>query len=263
MVAALIPGWGGPICKVDGMVTGCRLAFGVLSSGAAVRVSANAPSGVFVKFTNTLNGQATTRWSPLTAIDFGGVGWVGYLPTGAQLGVDGHPDIFSINLKDIGAPGSPNMNFIAVLTELPWAVISGSPQNAYDPRADFRDYAEGLSKNKSIDDCQKLALMIYKAGQVFGGSNPFSDSGRGIIHGLMAGLTEYSYVSVVGREPSDSNYRVGVFTGSHGDPHYGGGFRDSGFILGFQDDSNQVRHFVAYLGTSFDIGENLANRALY
>jgi len=243
MVAALIPGWGGPICKVDGMVTGCRLAFGVLSSGAAVRVSANAPSGVFVKFTNTLNGQATTRWSPLTAIDFGGVGWVGYLPTGAQLGVDGHPDIFSINLKDIGAPGSPNMNFIAVLTELPWAVISGSPQNAYDPRADFRDYAEGLSKNKSIDDCQKLALMIYKAGQVFGGDR--YDSGRDIIRGLMAGLTEYTEVNLGGRAgPSDPNYRVGVF---RRDPHYGGGFGYSGFATHFQDSTRPARK------TKFDI----------
>jgi len=136
----------------------------------------------------------------------------------------------------------------------------GEPQNPYEPRVDFRDYAESLSKNKSIDDCQKLALMIYKAGQVFGGANPFSDSGRGIIHGLMSGLTEYSEVNLGGREPSDPNYRVGVFTR---DPHYGGGFGASGFAAQFVDPSNQVRHFVGYLGAAWGIGETLANRALY
>jgi hypothetical protein len=74
------------------------------------------------------------------------------------------------------------------------------PQNPYDPRADFSDYAKQLSHNTGMSDCMKLALMIYKAGQVFGGSNPFSDSGSGIIHGLMAGLTEYTEVNLGGRE---------------------------------------------------------------
>jgi hypothetical protein len=139
--------------------------------------------------------------------------------------------------------------------------IRSDPQNTYDPRVDFRDYAEGLSKNKSISDCQKLALMIYKAGQVFGGSNPFSDSGSGTIHGLMAGLTEYTRVASGGREgPSNPNYRVGVFT--H-DTHYGGSFGDSGFSAGFQDGSNQVRHFTFYLGAGWGIGSTLANQGLY
>lgn len=131
------------------------------------------------------------------------------------------------------------------------------PQNPYDPRADFRDYAESLSKNKNIDDCQKLALMIYKAGQVFGGGE-YSD--RNIIHGLMSGLTEYTEVNLGGREgPSDRNYRVGVF---RNDPHYGGGFGDTGFASG-QDSSNQVRHFTFYLGAGYGIGSTLANRGLY
>lgn len=134
------------------------------------------------------------------------------------------------------------------------------PQNPYDPRVDFRDYAEALSKDKSQTDCLKLALLIYKAGQVFGGSNPFSDSGEGIINGLMAGLTEYTRVAFGGREgPSDPNYRVGVF---RRDPHYGGGFGDSGFASG-QDGSNQVRHFTFYLGAGWGIGSTLANRGLY
>jgi hypothetical protein len=42
MVASLMPGFGGPTCKVDGMVTGCRLAFGVLSSGAGVLLNPGA-----------------------------------------------------------------------------------------------------------------------------------------------------------------------------------------------------------------------------
>lgn len=40
--------------------------------------------------------------------------------------------------------------------------------------------------------------MIYKAGQVSGGSNPFSDNGRSIIHGLMARLTEFTEVNLGG-----------------------------------------------------------------
>jgi hypothetical protein len=35
------------------------------------------------------------------------------------------------------------------------------------------------------------------------------------------------------------------------DPHYGGGFGDSGFASHFQDSSNQVRHFTFYLGAGY------------
>jgi hypothetical protein len=118
MVASLIPGWGGPTCKVDGMATGCRLAFGLLASGGGVLAPSNAQSGVFTRFTNKTNGQVTTRWSPLTAIDTGRGTWFGYLPMGAQLGVDGHPDIFEINLAEIAAPGSRNMTYVGMLREL-------------------------------------------------------------------------------------------------------------------------------------------------
>jgi hypothetical protein len=41
-VASVIPGMGGPVCKIDGAVTGCRLAFGALSSGAASLVNPGA-----------------------------------------------------------------------------------------------------------------------------------------------------------------------------------------------------------------------------
>ena len=131
-----------------------------------------------------------------------------------------------------------------------------SPQATYDPRVDFRDYAISLSNDTSKSDCLKLTLLIYKAGQVYGGNNPFEFSGRAIINGLMAGLTEFTRVDLGGRQgPSDPNYRVGVL-GT--DRHYGPSFRGSGFRRGFQDDSNQVRHFVAYLGAGWGVGSSLA-----
>jgi len=131
IVASIVPGWGGPKCKVDGAITGCRLAASVLSSGAGVRVSDNAASGVFIKFTNLTNGQSTSIWSPLRAIDLGGgITWTGNLPMGAQLGVDGHPDLFEINLAEIAANGSRNMTYVGMLTELPGSVSFDPPQNA-------------------------------------------------------------------------------------------------------------------------------------
>jgi YD repeat-containing protein len=143
-----------------------------------------------------------------------------------------------------------------------WVLV---PQSTYDPRVDFRDYAEQLSNDGSITDCLKLALMAYKAGQVFGGANPFADSGKGIIRGLMSGLTEYSAVNLGQLEESNRNFRVGVFRGGpqHGDPHFGGGFMDSGFAPAFQDHSNQVRHFTFYLGAGWGIGNFFATRGLY
>jgi hypothetical protein len=111
------------------MATGCRLAFSVLASGAGVRVSSNAPNGVFTRFINNTNGQVTTRWSPLTAVDTGRGTWTGYLPTGAQLGVDG-PNIWAINLKDIAAPGTHNMYYFGALSELAGTMFSSAaPQN--------------------------------------------------------------------------------------------------------------------------------------
>jgi hypothetical protein len=53
---------------------------------------------------------------------------------------------------------------------------------------------------------------------------------------------------------------VGVF---RGETHYGGGFHDSGFKTEFQDRSNQVRHFVAYLAAGFSLGIPVADAALY
>jgi YD repeat-containing protein len=136
------------------------------------------------------------------------------------------------------------------------------PQNPYDPRADFRDYAVSLANNTSITDCNKLALLIYKAGQAFGGNKPAENGGRAIVDGLMAGLTEYTRVTLGGRQgPSDPNFRVGVFGR---DRYFAGGFHDSGFDVRFRDaGGNQVRHFIFYFGAGFGIGEWAANHGLY
>jgi RHS repeat-associated protein len=133
------------------------------------------------------------------------------------------------------------------------------PGPPYDPRADFRDYARQLLADSSMSNCLKLSLMIYKAGQVWGGSDAFQNSGN-IINGLLAGLTEFSSVSFSGRTSSDSNYRVGVFAS---DPYFGGGFHASGFSGQFSDPSNQVRHFTAYLATGYSLGIPAAYAALY
>jgi hypothetical protein len=146
------------------------------------------------------------------------------------------------------SPGNP-APFNTGCDELEWRyslVGLYQPQTTYDPRVDSR--LRGATLQKSITDCLKLALMVYKAGQVFGGANPFTDNGRAIIRGLMSGLTEYSAVRLGQLEESDRNYRVGVFKGGpqYGDPHFGGGFLDSGFASAFQDHSNQVRHVLPW-----------------
>lgn len=120
----------------------------------------------------------------------------------------------------------------------------------YDRYADFRDYAFQLVRNGDPNDCLKLALLAYKAGQVFGSS---------AIHGLQAGLTETSGVAGT----SDANYRVGVFSR---DTYFGGGFHDGGFISMYQDrppGGNQVRHFVGWFAAGAFAGPRVARRELY
>ncbi len=65
LVASLVPGWGGPRCAIDGMVTGCRLAFGALSSGAAVLGPSQTTVGVYSRSLQRYIGLAT--WNPAQA----------------------------------------------------------------------------------------------------------------------------------------------------------------------------------------------------
>jgi hypothetical protein len=96
--AQVIPGYGGPQCKVDFTVTSCALAYGVASSGAGTLVGGGARSGRLVRFTNHGNGQSTYRWAPLTAVG----GSVGYLPLGARMVGE---NTWVINLSGISVAG--------------------------------------------------------------------------------------------------------------------------------------------------------------
>jgi RHS repeat-associated protein len=114
------------------------------------------------------------------------------------------------------------------------------PQD-YDSRADFRDYGRQLLNNGKDNDCLKLALLVYKAGQIWG------DRGAGaIINGLLSQLTEITSTTYGRRNASDPNFRVGV-------EEPGRTFGQSGFRQEFQDreSPNQVRHFIAYLALGY------------
>jgi hypothetical protein len=77
MVASLMPGFGGPTCKVDGMVTGCRLAFGVLSSGAGVLLNPGARTTPRVV---VYHGQSVLALYRATYD-----GYQGYIPVNASI----------------------------------------------------------------------------------------------------------------------------------------------------------------------------------
>jgi hypothetical protein len=143
------------------------------------------------------------------------------------------------------------------------------PQNT-DPRAAFRDYAVQLSNDTSKTDCLKLALLVYKAGQLWSrdttmrtrGEVTHGDGGVGsVVDGLLNGLTEISGVS---RSASDPNYRVGVM---RNDPYYAHSFSTTGFLPQFQDytpgSQNQVRHFVGWFAAGADVPSFLARHELY
>jgi Tol biopolymer transport system component len=140
---------------------------------------------------------------------------------------------------------------------------SFQPQNSYDPRADFRDYAKQLSNKTSFtNDCQKLALLIYKAGQVWG-----RDGSDAIVTGLLSGLTELSSIGRTGTTLSDPNFRVGVLST---DPHFArsfdqrgfnGSYDGGGFINDFRD--NQVRHFVGWFAAGYSTDWAFAEAALF
>lgn len=97
---------------------------------------------------------------------------------------------------------------------------------------DFRDYAFQLSTNGQPNDCLKLALLTYKAGQVF--VDPIS--------GLLNGLTERAGIN----GSSDPNYRVGVM---RNDRYFG-----NRFLPQFTDPGNQVRHFVGWFAAGAYLG---------
>ncbi len=104
-----------------------------------------------------------------------------------------------------------------------------------------------------MTDCEKLARLIFKAGQVW-------KTPDDIVNGLLEGLTERS-----GRfGTSDRNYRVGVYKN---DPYYADGFSDDGFLPLYQDpdpsSNNQVRHFAGWFGAGYLVPAAIARSRLY
>jgi hypothetical protein len=214
-------------CMIDGGVAPCSSAMSQVNGGAGVATDPyETPS---------------TRWNPSLNSGQGGFeifhafadGYVGYGPIGARY------------LENGAFKGKPALGN-----------YQGTPSNystiwtgQYDPSADFRDYARGLSNQRGesgYNDCLSLALLIYKAGQVW------EHSASGIVNGLFNGLTERG-----GRfTSSDPNYRVGVF---RRDPYYEKSFGYSGFNGTYQggafapdpDSPNQVRHFVGWLAAGY------------
>ena len=137
-------------------------------------------------------------------------------------------------------------------TTAPASFICLIPQNTYDPRADFRDYAKGLSNDPSQSDCLKLALLVYKAGQIWGnGDRDTHQLAGSIANGLLNGLTEWA--SVTGDAHSDPNYRAGVM---RNDPNgnYARSFGDTGFLPQFAYGTNEVRHFIAFVASGESLG---------
>ncbi|HEY3102465.1 MAG TPA: hypothetical protein VGJ69_02665, partial [Pyrinomonadaceae bacterium] len=264
MVAALIPGWGGPTCKVDGAITGCRFAFGALSSGAGVLLNPGANTTPRVVVYQGQSVLATYR----ATYD----GYQGLMPVTAQYTGNG-------NFAPISSGGPPSLqsntlhdtNFAALNHATGEAHLAQSPQNTYDPRVDFRDYAVQLSKDKSKTDCLKLALLVYKAGLIWGDSkdghlHPEArdtvSASRNVMNGLMGGLTEFSEVAPFAAL-SDEKYRVGVFSN---DTYYADSFEGSGFSQQFikptEPHSNRVRHAVAYMVAGYS-AHVFARRLLY
>ncbi len=115
-----------------------------------------------------------------------------------------------------------------------------------------------------MSDCLKLALMIYKAGQVWG-----SGGADSIVGGLLAGLTEFSAIGHDGGSPSDPNFRVGVmrsdpqgnYAASFGQRGFNGSYGGGGFINPFPD--NQVRHFVGWFAAGYSVNSAYAEAALF
>jgi hypothetical protein len=103
--------------------------------------------------------------------------WVGYVPMGAQFNVDGHWNIFEINLRQIAAPGSRNMTYVGMLRELPGSYAppsrGGTPQYYWlhsPPKTsidrDILARTDALLKNET---CKKfLNAMLAELGRITG-----------------------------------------------------------------------------------------------
>jgi len=152
MVAALIPGFGGPTCKVDGMVTGCRLAFGALSSGAGVLLS---PGASTTPRMVVYQGQSVLAIYRATYD-----GYQGFIPVNASY--TGNGNFVAINQGPPTLQTSPNhdTNFAVLngVTGNSEAYLARSPQNpAQDP---FKGVTAGIGNNNCPPDKQRFFTWL-------------------------------------------------------------------------------------------------------
>jgi YD repeat-containing protein len=150
MAAWLLPGYGGPKCKVDFAVTSCALAAGVESSGAGVRVGGDSESGKFIKFTNATNGQSTYRWSPLTAVGESAA----YVPLGSRIVGQ---NTLVINLSEISVRGR-NPYAEASLSNAPFAAQFGGFPVLANRGWGARSLSEGGRGGSRLTPAQRKAV---------------------------------------------------------------------------------------------------------
>ena len=146
------------------------------------------------------------------------------------------PPVLPPNVPDMGrSEGKLSSN------EIEWR----QGTSTYDPRVTMADYARQLLaiNPTTMSDCQKLALIVHKSGQVAQNSSATVQ-----VELLLGTLTEYRwfYPGPQAIQPhSDPNYQVGIQTPQSN------GFGDTGFKPEYQDTGNQVRHFVASFAAGF------------
>jgi len=107
-------------------------------------------------------------------------------------------------------------------------------------------YARQLLADRSKTDCEKLALMAYKAGDVAPNS-----SATVKVQVLLNTLTEYEWLypgPQIVLPHSDPAFQIGIQSPQHG------GFGDTGFKREYADTGNQVRHFVASFAAGYIFG---------
>jgi hypothetical protein len=113
------------------------------------------------------------------------------------------------------------------------------------------NYARQLLDDRTKTDCEKLALLAYKAGQV-----TLNNSSLVTVEVMLGTLTEYQWFYPNRRDEqplSDPSFQVGIH------PPTLNGFGDTGFKQEFQDGSNQVRHFVGSFAAGYIFGVSTAN----
>ncbi len=250
-------------CMVDNLPTNCASAMRWMNSGVAAQCPDN---NCGPRFNPHRDGRGRGGWETLWLFHSG----FSYQPLGPSSRPPGPPPSLkwppgkrppSIPLGPAnpggasggeGPVGDSSSDGEGPLGDTIIPVNYVSLRNSRDERVDFRNYAFMLSGNGENNDCLKLALMVYKAGQAWGG-NPIR-----VVAGLLNGLTERA--GIFGS--SDPNYRVGVM---RSDYYYGNSFGSGGFLPQYQGPpgDNQVRHFIGWFAAGFNLPHFVARHELY